>query len=64
MVIERGEVCKDEKVRHRYDGARITHWNTEHVGDKYSVIVHNNKTTLTWKNFDAKNRKANKKIFN
>jgi len=45
LVMETGEVYSDKRVWHRYDGARVTHWNTEHSGDKYSVIVHNNKTT-------------------
>ena len=48
LFTETGEVYRDKGVWRRYDGARLTHWNTEHVGDKYSVIVHNNKTSLTW----------------
>ena len=48
LVMETGEVYRGKGVWHRYDGARVTHWNTEHVGDKYSVIVHNNRTSLTW----------------
>ena len=49
LVMETGEVYNERRVWHRYDGARVTHWNTEHVGDKYSVIAHNNKTSLTRK---------------
>ena len=48
LVTETGEVCREKGVWHKYDGARETYWNTEHTGDKYSVIVHNNKTSLTW----------------
>ena len=51
LVMETGERYSDKRVWHKYDGARVTHWNTEHSGDKYSVIVHNNKTTLCWKNY-------------
>jgi hypothetical protein len=54
LVMETGEVYRGTRVWHRYDGARVTHWNTEHCGDKYSVIVHNNKTSLTWKNHDKR----------
>jgi len=54
LVMETGERYSAKRVWHRYDGARVTHWNTEHSGDKNSVIVHNNKTTLCWKNFNKK----------
>ena len=37
---ETGEVYKEKRVWHKYDGAAVTHWNSEHVGEKYSVIVH------------------------
>jgi hypothetical protein len=69
LVLETGEVYKDKRVWHRYDGARVTHWNTEHSGDKYSVIVHTNKSTLTWKNHDKrklekqKNKENNFAVF-
>ena len=51
--METGEVYSEKRVWHRYDGTRVTQWNTEHVGDKYSVIVHNNRTGLTWKQRDT-----------
>ena len=47
--METGEVYNEKRVWHKYDGAGVTHWNTEHVRDKYSVIVHNNKTGLKMK---------------
>ena len=46
---ETGEVYSEKRVWHRYDGAGVTRWNTEHVGEKYSVIVHNNNRPLAGK---------------
>jgi len=54
LVMETGERYRATRVWHRYDGARVTHWNIEHSGDKYSVIVHNNKRSLAWKNYDKR----------
>ena len=56
LVMETGERYRDTRVWHKYDGARVTHWNMEHSGDKYSVIVHNNKRSLAWKNYDKRKR--------
>ena len=49
LHMEDGTVYSEKRVWHRYDGAGVTHWNTEHVGEKYSVIVHNNNRPLKWK---------------
>ena len=32
LHLETGEVYSEKRVWHRYDGAGVTHWNTEHVG--------------------------------
>ena len=38
LCLETAEVYREKGVWHRYDGVRVTHWNTEHVGDKYSTV--------------------------
>ena len=31
---EHGDVHTEKRVCHRYDGAGVTHWNSEHMGEK------------------------------
>jgi hypothetical protein len=26
----------------------VLHWNLPHVGEKFSIVVHNNKKSITW----------------
>ena len=61
--METGEVYSEKRVWHRYDGAAVTHWNSEHVGETYSVIVHNNKTSLAWKKQELDVEESNRYSF-
>ena len=45
---ERGECFTEKGMWHGYMGAEITPWNSPHVGETCSVIVHNNKQPITW----------------
>ena len=33
LLMVTGEVYSEKCVWHKYDGAGVTHWNAEHVGD-------------------------------
>ena len=40
LCLEDGRAFTEKLVWHEYDGAKLTHWNTEFIGTRYSVIVH------------------------
>ena len=43
LLTENGDRYEERGVWHRYDGARVKHWNEPTTsGTKYSVIIHNN----------------------
>ena len=48
LLLETGEVFSEKGVWHRYSGSDVLHWNLPHVGEKFSVIAHNNKKSITW----------------
>jgi len=48
LLLETGEVYSEKGVWHRYSGSDVLHWNLPHVGEKFSIIVHNNKRSITW----------------
>ena len=48
LLLETGEVFSEKGVWHRYSGSDVLHWNQPHVGEKFSIIVHNNKRSITW----------------
>ena len=44
LLLEDGQRLEERGVWHRYDGARLLHWNEDiTAGVKYSVVAHNDR---------------------
>ena len=40
LVLETGEIFSERGVWHTFNGQDILHWNTPHIGDKWSVVAY------------------------
>ena len=48
LLAEDGSIISEKRVWHRFDSARLLHWNAPHRGTKYSVIAANNQRPICY----------------